>query len=546
MKKFFKVFICLLLLFSFCACKKTDTDDIIIIYTSDVHSSIDENIGYAGLVAYQKQCQQQSKYVTMVDVGDAIQGAALSTVSKGDAIAECLNVVNYDIQMLGNHEFDYGLEKLSSFLNQRYINSNVVYTGTKKNSLNALDKYRIIEYGKTKVGYIALLTPRTISNSSPNNFKEDGIQVIDFFGGKENNDFYNYVQNLVNEVKEKGADYVIALTHFGCEEENEPYTSMTLASSTYGIDVIIDAHSHVQYSCKTHLNSQNKQVLITSCGTQLESIGQVTISQDGFINATNITEYSLKDEETSKQINAIKDRYIKQLTETLFTNNTPLSIKDENGIRTIRNKEMPIGDFVADAFRYVTNSQIAIVNGGGVRASLSDGAISFTDIMNVTPYGNIMCSIELTGQELIDYLEYTYRITKLDYITDNKNNCEYGSFMQVSGIKLTIDTSITSDVVVDDDDNFVSVGEVRRIKDVFVMNENNEYEPIDLEKTYIIGSINYILLNGGSGTEIFFKDKKVVISDAGTDYEALYKYISEYLDFDLSKYKNSDNRITLK
>jgi len=550
MKKFIRLFLCLFLALCLFACKPADNDDIVIIYTSDVHSAIDENIGYAGLVAYKKQAQTKSKYVTMVDVGDAIQGAAIATCSQGAAIKECLDIVDYDIQTIGNHEFDYGIDVLSDLLSantDKYINSNVVYTGKDENCiLNSLDKYKIVEYGNTKIAYLAILTPYTLTSASPSKFKENGEVVVDFYAGQKNKDLFAYIQQLVDECKTKGVDYVIALTHLGSEEADEPYSSNDLAKATKGIDVIVDAHSHIQYACKSLLNAENKEVLVTSCGSKLESIGQIVISKNGLISASNITNYDQKDEDTSLKIAEIKDKYAAELNKTLFVNETPLTIYDENGVRVIRNMEMPIGDLIADAYRYASDADIGIANGGGIKADLPAGDISYASIMNVTPYGNLMAAIEVTGQELVDYLEYVYRYTKLDYISDGKNNCEYGSFMQISGLKLTIDTSITPDVAVDDEDNLVEVGEARRLKDVMVLNDNGEYEPIDLEKTYVLGSNNYSLLNGGSGSEEFFKGKTVVISDAGSDYDAVYTYIQEVLNFDLSNYASSANRISIQ
>jgi len=550
MKKFVSAVLCFILLFGLIGCDQKKADDIIIIYTSDVHCAIDDNIGYAGLVAYRDEARTKSEYVTMVDVGDAVQGGTLATVSKGDALVECLNLVNYDIQALGNHEFDYGLDHLSEIIeenNNTYINSNVVYTGKNENNkINTLDKYKIIEYGDTKVAYIALLTPYTLISASPNNLKEDGVIAVDFFGGNEDEDFYGYVQNLVDECKEKGADYVIALTHMGSSVSDEPYSSTTLATSTHGIDVIVDAHAHIQFASKSLKNTENKEVLVTSCGTELNSIGQISISPAGLISTTNIVDYTEKNQELAASLTEIKERYTTELEKTLFVNTTPLTVLDNSGIRVIRSMEMPIGDFVADAYRYVTGADIAIANGGGIRADLPAGDTSYSSFINVLPFGNIMSAINLTGQELLDYLEYTYRHTKTDYISNGMNNCEYGSFMQISGMTLTIDTSVTSDVVVDDEDNLISVGEKRRIKDAMVLNKEGIYEPIDPEKTYTVGSVDYTLINGGSGTEIFFKDKEVVLNDAGPNYDAIYTYARDVLNFDLSIYSTSANRILIK
>jgi len=84
----------------------TRSDDIVILTTNDVHCGIEDNIGYAGLAAYKKEMEAANKYVTLIDIGDAIQGDTIGTLSKGEYIIDIMNQVGYDIAIPGNHEFD--------------------------------------------------------------------------------------------------------------------------------------------------------------------------------------------------------------------------------------------------------------------------------------------------------------------------------------------------------------------------------------------------------------------------------------------------------
>jgi len=549
MKKIIKICLSILVLLTICACQNKQ-NDIIIIYTNDVHASVNTNIGYDGLMSYINKLKANNDYVTVVDAGDAYQGSTACAVSKGEAIAKILKYVDYDIMTFGNHEFDYGMDQLINNINiseKHYINSNIVYTGKNEdNFLNDIKKYEIIEYGNIKVGFVSFDTPLTLNDTVPTSFMEDGDTVYDFCFNDSKDNFYINAQKVIDECKNEGADYIIAITHLGQDDDAGMFASNEFVLNTNNIDVVIDAHSHLELAGQYNINKDGKEVLITSSGTGLNNIGQVVISPNGFISTSLISNYSDKDEELEKIINDILDEYTNSLLTPIFTNEYELKIADDNGIRMIRNRELAIGDLVADAIRYYANADIGIMNGGGFKANLPKGEVSYNDFIKVFPYGNALACIEISGQELLDYLEYCYSNVLSDYYKDDKAIGENGSFMQISGLKITIDTSVKSSVVVDDTDNFVSVGETRRIKDVLVLNKNNEYEPIDINKTYKLGGMDYSLIKGGSGTSNIFKDNNVLISGSMYDYELFASYIKDILNNDLSKYQIIDERIIIE
>jgi len=549
MKKIINVLLSLLIVFTLVSCSSKQ-ESIIIVYTNDVHAAVNENIGYAGLVSYVNELKQNNKYVTLVDAGDAYQGTTLSSVSKGEAVAEILKYVDYDIMTFGNHEFDYGMEQLVNLMkisDKEYINSNIVYKGNEENNfMNDIKKYEIITYGKTKVGYVAFDTPYTTRDSIVAHYMEDDEIVYNFCFGEDKTSFYDNAQKMIDEVKKEGVDYVVAICHFGQGEGCEGYTSTDLANATSGIDVIIDAHSHLELPCQYETNKDGKEVLITCSGTALNNIGQVVIGGDGYISTTNINNYTKKDEATTKVVDEVVEKYTAALDEKLFVSDIELSIADEDGIRMIRSREMPLGNLIADALRYYADADIAIINSGAIRNSLHIGDLTYNDFINVLPLGNDLVSIEVTGQELADYLEYSYAHVESEYVKDSKANGEFGSFMQVSGIRFTVDTSVKADIEVDENDNFLSIGETRRLKDIEVLNDNGQYEPLDPNKTYVLGGITYILLQGGSGTEAIFKDNTVISNGGTCDYEAVVNFVKEVLNGDLSLYKEVDNRISIK
>lgn len=208
------------------------SEDIVILFTNDVHCGIDDNIGYAGLAAYKKDMMEKYKYVVLADCGDFAQGGYESAVSKGEYLVDIMNFVGYDFAVIGNHDFDYGTEQLKKNVglsNAQFLNCNITYTGSRENWISAQTKpYEIRTYGKTKVAFIGISTPWTLSYSSPLYFMEDGKVVYDFCNETPEK-FYANVQKYVDECRGQGADYVVLLSHLGTEVETElPYTSLDL------------------------------------------------------------------------------------------------------------------------------------------------------------------------------------------------------------------------------------------------------------------------------------------------------------------------------
>ena len=263
--------------------------DIVVLYTNDVHCAIDNNIGYAGLASYKAEMEKDN-FVVLVDAGDAIQGDTIGTVSKGEYLVDIMNEVGYDFCVLGNHEFDYGTDVLASLLEKadaQYLNSTITYTGKGTNLLASTVPYVIERYGYLDVAFIGVSTPESITKSTPRYFMEGDEFVYDFAAGE---DLYKTVQGVVDEVREKGADIVIVISHLGVEEGSEPNRATDLIANTTGIDAVIDGHSHTTAPCELVADKSGKKVVYTQTGTKLNNIGKLTISKDGSIKAELVSE----------------------------------------------------------------------------------------------------------------------------------------------------------------------------------------------------------------------------------------------------------------
>lgn len=538
--------------FSLASCSSSQNEDIVILYTNDVHCGYNDNITYSGLAHLKKAKEQNNKYVTLVDSGDFVQGAPLGAMTQGKHLVALMNDVGYDMSILGNHEFDYGVEQLQdtlSIANFDVLCSNLHYTGQKdKSVLNYLSPYKVMNYGDTKIGFIGVSTPLTIATTSPSRFMEDGKVVYTFDGEKKPEDLVESVQKTVDKVRnEEKVNYVVVLSHLGIVEESDRefnYSSIYLAKNTRGIDAILDGHSHTVKERLDINNLDNKVVPISQTGTKLNNIGQLTISNGNF-NFKLINSYEQRDPFISYQC-ASADNYLDSVIGGKVTDiDFDLTITDSDGVRMVRNRETNLGDLVADAYKASSGiSDIALINGGGVRESIKKGEVKYKDIINVNPFGNLLCTVELTGQDILDAFEYFVMAVEKEYKKDGDPFGESGSFQQVSGLRFTVDTSIPTSVVLlpDSTETFDYVGGARRITSMEVL-QNNEYTPIDPNKTYRVTSTNYLIKDGGCGMAKLMKNKKIVQEDFVADYQSLLAYFTNVTD--LSMYQNAQGRMTV-
>ena len=516
--------------------------DIVVLYTNDVHCAIDNNIGYAGLASYKAEMEKDN-FVVLVDAGDAIQGDTIGTVSKGEYLVDIMNEVGYDFCVLGNHEFDYGTDVLSSLLEKakaQYLNATITYTGNGKNLLAKTVPYAIERYGFLNVAFIGVSTPESITKSTPRYFMEGDEFVYDFAAGE---DLYKTVQSVVDEVREKGADFVVVISHLGVEEGSEPNRATDLIANTTGIDALIDGHSHTTAPFELIADKSGKKVVYTQTGTKLNAIGKLTITKDGSIKAELVSEAE-KDPEVTAFIENLKSEYESLVNTVVAHTAVELSITDENGVRAVRNRETAIGDLCADAYRAVADTDIAFVNGGGIRATIKKGDITTANMISVHPYGNYLCSCYATGAEILDALEHSVANTQAVAAQDGKAVGESGGFLQVSGLKFTIDTSIPSSVKKDDKGLFVAVEGERRVKDVYV-EKNGEWEPIDPEATYTVACHNYMLQDMGDGYTMF-ADNQYILDNVMLDNQVIITYICDFLGGNVGEeYSAPQGRITI-
>lgn len=510
-----------------------DADDIVVLYTNDIHCTNDEGMAYAAIAGYKAQMEDAigADNVTLVDNGDAIQGAVLGTLSDGEWIVDIMNEVGYDLAIPGNHEFDFGMDQfLDIAKNQaayQYLSCNFL----DEDGNTVLDPYTIVSYGDTDIAYVGISTPETISKSTPAFFQdENGNYIYSFCQGENGQELYDRVQDTVDAARADGADYVVALAHLGEDLASRPWMSTEVIANTTGIDAVLDGHSHTVDAEQIVKNADGEDVVLSQTGTKADSIGQLTIdTATGEMNTelvpvANIATDSPAYTAAQSYIQSIQDKYHAVTEEVVAQTTVDLTVNDPaTGERRVRSAETNLGDLCADAYREVMGADIGFVNGGGVRADIKAGDVTYGDIIAVHPFGNMACLAEVSGQQILDALELGSM-----YV----GTAESGGFLQVSGLKYTINTQLPSSVVVDDTGAFVEVSGARRVSDVQVENrETGAYEPLDPAATYTLAGHNYMLKQGGDGFTMFGEDNiKLLLDETMVDNEVLIDYLTENLD----------------
>lgn len=508
--------------------------DIVILYTNDVHCGIEDNLGYTKLAQYKEDLQQDTPYITLLDAGDAIQGAPIGKLSTGEAIINIMNEIGYDFAIPGNHEFDYGMDRfltLNDKLSCGYYSSNLVNTVTGKNLLPA---YKIFQFDDKKIALIGVTTPETLNSSTPAYFQDDkGIFIYSFNEDATGKKLYTNIQNTVDTVKKLGVDYVFLVAHLGMSGITPRWSSLAVAQNTQGIDAIIDGHSHEVIPTFIAKNKQGKNVLITQTGTKLQNIGKLTITPQGKISTELINDLTKTNQKTTDLINEEKNKYAPLLNQIIGKNTVKLITNDPNtNTRLVRNSETNLGDFVTDAYRVVLNTDVAICNGGAIRNELPMGDFSYNDILTTFPFGNMCVVLEITGQQLLDTLE----MGAIRYPE------EFGGFMQISGATYTINSKIPPSVITDEKGNFIKVDGAYRVQDVKINGKD-----LDLNKKYTIGGTSYILKFAGNGMTMF-KDSPILQNEELSETDVIIEYIQNYLNATIgNEYANpyGQNRITI-
>ena len=530
--------------------------DVVVLYTNDVHTYIDNNVGegnengltYSKVAAYKDSLDN----ALLVDAGDTIQGTAYGSMDKGATIIELMNAAGYDVATLGNHEFDYDMEGALAAIEAAdfpYVSCNFYHEENGVKGDNVLDSYVVFEVNGVKIAFVGITTPESFTKSTPAYFQDDaGNYIYGIAGGEDGSELYEAVQQAIDAASAE-ADYVIGLGHLGVDPSSKPWTSEEVIANTTGLDAFIDGHSQTTMEMQEVADAEGNTVVLTQTGEYLNALGQMTISADGTITTQLLTGEDLAGVTPDADVKAIEDAWIAEINtelgQVIGSTADTLDNYDAEGNRLVRKQETNTGDFAADALYYLFDNMgldvdVAVMNGGGIRNGAITGDISYLTCKEIHTFGNVACLQTVTGQQILDALEWGAKDVAADGSVEN------GGFLQVSGLTYTIDTSIPSTVQQDDIGEWTGgpTGEYR-VTDVQVLNsETGEYEPLDLEAEYNLAGYNYTLRDLGDGFAMF-EGAVNVLDYVMEDYMVLANYVQSFENGVVTGYAEPAGRITI-
>lgn len=491
-KKIINLFLSLLLVLSIvlapiknvALAEEADVVNLVIIHTNDIHGRVegtDEIIGYPRLATYIKDLKAENPNVLVLDAGDAVHGLPIVNISYGEAMINLMNAVGYDAMAPGNHDFNFGYErlvKLSQIAEFPILAANVVPVDGEMD----LAEYVIKEIGGLKIGIFGLATEETKYKSNPKN--TEGVDITDPIAK---------AKEVVEKLQAEEVDMIIALSHLGLDESSDPKSS-DLAEQVEGIDLIVDGHSHTRLEEGKFVGD----TLIVQTGYYLNNVGRVNVTfTDGeltSIEAALVTRAEMEEVAEDEDIKAIIEE-INKLNEPILNQvvgKTNVRLDGEREL--VRTQETNLGNLATNALLDVSGADVALTNGGGIRDSIEIGDITKGDVLRVFPFGNYGVKLELTGADILAALEHGVK----DYPETS------GGFPHVAGMTFKIDPAAEAG---------------NRVYDVYIQGE-----PLDLEKTYTLVTNDFLAVGGDGYTTLA---NGVKLAEYPALDEILYAYIEK-------------------
>lgn len=405
---------------------------LVILHTNDTHGhdvAVEGGtIGTAGVAALKKDFEAAGATVLLFSAGDFSQGTTLVSLDKGASAVGFMNAAGYDAATLGNHEFDYKLDALKANIAAAefpILAANIVDKTTGK---PVFGDHTSFDTPIGKVGVFGLDTPETMTKAHP-----DNVKGLTFYQGQE---LVDCAQAQVDALKAEGCVYIVALSHLGVDPESAPNRSTDIFAQVKGVDLVLDGHSHTVMSGDSAVTLG--ETTLVSTGEYLNNVGVVILSAGKLESAglVNAAAYTKQDPEAATVVNGRNDVVSAELDKVFATTEVVLDGNRAPGVRT---QETNLGDFATDAILWSAKQAVgedkvdlALTNGGGIRATIEAGDITMNTMKTVFPFGNEVALVDLTGAELLEALEAaTYSLPTA-----------IGAFPQVSGVTYTVNVGV--------------------------------------------------------------------------------------------------------
>ena len=481
--------------------------DLNIFHTNDIHGGVDENIGFAKFKHFINLANEYTRAegYLVLDAGDIFHGTPFATVELGESVAQVLKVVGYDAMSPGNHDFNYGQDRLVELGKVADVELLAANVKTIEGKLRYGDCF-VKEIGGMSVGLFGLTTPETVTKTNSEN-------VVGLTFGTEE-EIVAEAKLMVQVLQERGVDVIIGLMHMGIDTDSR-IKSTTIASQVDDIDLIIDGHSHSELNQYEIVNG----TILTSTGEHFKNVGVVTIQYD--LMADEIIklvphQISMKqlekceeDTEVKSVIDRIKNNQKSILEEVIGTT----AIKLEGGRSSVLNGHTNLGHLLTAAMLNETQADISLINGGTIRDSIDVGMITKGDVLKVLPFSNHIVTVEMTGKQLIEILNKGLVIGS-------------GRFLHFAG--LLVEAKLVQEAGCPDRYEVLSV-------------QFNQ-QPLELTQTYVV-AMNDFMVAGGDDYQM--SQSSNLLNSFGTLDEALISYVKEYGEIAILNANQINNLIIL-
>lgn len=346
--------------------------------------------------------RKNNENVLLLDAGDFSAGTIYSNLSNGISVVDFYNYLGFDAITLGNHEFDFGYD---SFVNiVKKMNTNVLCANASPLFENT-KPYVILNKNGLKIAIIGLITPETKIITMPS-----------ALGNREIIDPVQTLNSYKKQIMDNNPDLVILLSHCGVKEDER------IAKNVEYIDLIIGGHSHTELFEPIYVENNNKKIYIVQAGSYGKYIGHLKLDiQDKKINKIDYKLYPTINSIINPDLHAKKiiQNYIMEAEKysSRIIGTSDISMDKNNP-----NKELNLGTFITNVLAYMTDSDIAFYNNGGIRDTLHSGNITYGQIFNILPFENTVVKFKMKGKDIVNLLNnMDKKKTKLHYNIDLKN-----------------------------------------------------------------------------------------------------------------------------
>jgi 5'-nucleotidase len=406
--------------------------------------------GLARVSTLRKEIMARSPNTLFLLSGDTISPSVESLTYKGAQMIDAWNAVGLDYSVFGNHEFDFGPEVLKERMKESrfgWLGANVIDKKTGKTFADT-PPYVIREFEGVKIGIIGLVLPETKVTSRPG-------PDVEFLNPCD------VARRLVPEMRSRGANVVVGLTHLTMREDKE-------LARCADFDLIIGGHEHTLLES---LSVRTPIFKMTSDAREMARIQLNIYAGSGRLESIDWEAIPVTSEIASDPtFDSVMRKYeklLRELDERVGRTDVPLEARDEPS----RSEETNVGDFIADTFRRVTGADVAILNGGTIRADtvIDAGDLTRRDVLSILPFPNPVVKLEVKGVTIRAALEHG--------VSRSREDQQPGRFPQVSGLRFTFDTSRPAG---------------SRVTEITVGGE-----PLDDRKTYTLATTTFLAVEGG-------------------------------------------------